>query len=411
MKNRVLPLVLALSLVGTTSLSTYAAEPTENTMKDENIYTNLHYDGSVDQVYVVNQFNLASAGTITDYGDYTKTKNMTTLEEITVQQGKTSIQAPAGKFYYQGYLDTKEIPWLVEIHYYLDGKELPGEQLAGKSGALKITLSTRPNPAVNPVYFANFALQISASFDNENCENLSAYDAGSNSKGTVVNVGGQKQVNFIALPDKEKDYVITADVRNFEMDGIKLNGMALSIAIDDPDISSLLNDIYTLQDAAFSLDDAALSMQGGVNDLDDAAEKINDGTRDLKNGVEDANTGAKTLDKAVHTAAGSSELEDAMKEFGSQLEQFGKLLGNQSVVQKDEILVQEDGDTITRTAAATTEEDKSADSPAEQPPVEPAPPAEQPPVEPAPPAEQPPVEPVPPAEQPPVEPVPPAEQP
>ncbi len=58
-----------------------------------------------------------------------------------------TAEVPEGKFYYQGNLKTKEMPWEIKITYYLDGKEIAAKDLAGKSGNLEIRLNIRENKA------------------------------------------------------------------------------------------------------------------------------------------------------------------------------------------------------------------------------------------------------------------------
>lgn len=100
--------------------------------KDENVYVNLNQDGSVFGVYVVNEYDLDEGTDITDYGNYDSVKNLTTDDQLKVSGDKVEIQAPAGKFYYQGNLKNAEVPWDISISYQLDGKEISADALAGK---------------------------------------------------------------------------------------------------------------------------------------------------------------------------------------------------------------------------------------------------------------------------------------
>ena len=49
------------------------------------------------------------------------------------------------------------------------GKEISGEDLGGKSGALKILVSVKQNKKVNSTFFNNYALQITLSLDSRLC--------------------------------------------------------------------------------------------------------------------------------------------------------------------------------------------------------------------------------------------------
>ncbi|MEG1931696.1 MAG: hypothetical protein RR075_01145, partial [Pygmaiobacter sp.] len=200
-KKRFIALALALSaalclpsaclLAG--AVSTALAPP-----KDEVIYVNLTNDGSVDSAYAVNSFTLSSGGTIVDYGDYTGISNLTTTDEISYQGDKVSVSAPKGKFYYQGNLKTVELPWLVSLHYRLDGKPMPAEELAGKNGAFELEIDLRKNPKADTSFFENYALQVSVTLDAGKCSNIVAAGA------TAANAGASKMLNYIIFPNTEK---------------------------------------------------------------------------------------------------------------------------------------------------------------------------------------------------------------
>ena len=65
--RRTWAMVLAVSMPCVIGTQTFAeGSPTS---KDEVVYVNLNHDGSVDEIYVVNVFELAQPGKITDYGD------------------------------------------------------------------------------------------------------------------------------------------------------------------------------------------------------------------------------------------------------------------------------------------------------------------------------------------------------
>lgn len=76
----------------------------ENSNKQEVVYINLNGDGSVDGIYVVNQFELNDTGRIIDYGDYTALRNLTTDDQIRFDNQTVKIDTTARKLYYQGTL-------------------------------------------------------------------------------------------------------------------------------------------------------------------------------------------------------------------------------------------------------------------------------------------------------------------
>ena len=137
-------------------LTVWAAEA--NTPKEEVVYINLNGDGSVSEVNVVNIFDLTADGRIIDYGHYDSVRNMNTVDPIQYSNDTITVDASKGKLYYEGKLTDTSIPWHIDIHYYLDNKEYPAEELAGKSGALKITVSIRQNTSDQRSFFDSYAL-------------------------------------------------------------------------------------------------------------------------------------------------------------------------------------------------------------------------------------------------------------
>ena len=105
--------------------------------KDENVYVNLNQDGSVFGVYVVNEYDLDEGTDITDYGNYNSVKNLTTDDQLKVSGDKVEIQAPAGKFYYQGNLKNAEVPWDISISYRLTEKKFQQMPLQEKEFTIK----------------------------------------------------------------------------------------------------------------------------------------------------------------------------------------------------------------------------------------------------------------------------------
>ena len=283
-----------------------------NTPKEEVIYINLNTDGSVEKIYVVNIFDLTEEGEIIDYGDYTMLRNMTSNDEISFEKQKIKIDAKAGKLYYEGELNHNTIPWIFEIRYYLDGKEYSAKDIGGKSGQMKITMSVRENPNCSSVFFNSFALQASLTLDTNNFENIVA------TGGTLANVGRNKQISYTLLPGKEKDITISAKVRDFEMDGISINGLPLDIDIDlDTENNEEINkEIDKLTDAVNKLDDGANELLDGAGDLRDGALDLKDGHIDLEKGTNDLYDGGLELRKASNDLyKGSKGLKNASQEI------------------------------------------------------------------------------------------------
>lgn len=283
-----------------------------STPKQEVVYVNLYADGSVADIYVVNIFELDEAGQIIDYGDYTALRNMTTDDEIIFADEMVRIQTDARKLYYEGHLRSDMIPWTFAIQYALDGVACSAEELAGKSGHLEITMEIGQNRACNSTFFENYSLQTSLMLDTSLCQNIVAEGA------TIANVGGDKQLTYTILPGKEKSFTVTADVTDFTMDSMAINGLplALDVEMDDEQDAALRDEVHTLEDAVAELDDGANELKDGAADLRDGATDLTDGAAELKDGTVDLQEGTTELRDGVNDLQdGTVDLRDGVADL------------------------------------------------------------------------------------------------
>lgn len=302
--SKILPVILtAALLLSFVPVSAYAAEP--NTPKEEVVYINLNGDGSIREINVVNIFNLDQDGQIIDYGRYQSLRNMTTTDEIHQSEDMVTIDAKEGKLYYEGKLDESVMPWNISLYYYMDGQEYTAEEMAGKSGALKITGSITENENCPGDFFDGYALQVSLTLDTKKCSNIIAEDA------TIANVGSDKQLTYTILPGKGADFEITADVSDFKMDGISINGIPLKLNIDVDD-EELMDQIAELMDAIEQLDDGASALHDGVSDLQNRVQTdLQSGVQELKNGAARLYDGTSELkDGGSNLQSGAYELQN-----------------------------------------------------------------------------------------------------
>ncbi len=270
--------------------------------KEEVVYGILHLDGRVNNLYVVNIFN---GGAIVDYGNYSDIRNMTTSEKLSQNGEEITINTNAVKFYYQGTLEKKELPWDIAIEYSLDGNVISGKELAGKSGKLKITVSVKQNNKVSSTFFDNYALQIAVSLDNKLCSNIETDNA------TIAEAGSKKQLAYTVLPGTGIDIVVTADVRDFEMEAITINGIKLSlgIAVDSDEFTEQISDLTT---AIKGLDDGAAELLDGLNQVSGGMQKYVDGLKAFKDGLGKLSKGANQLN------TGATALKNGLSELTNQ---------------------------------------------------------------------------------------------
>ncbi len=299
MKNskRIIAILLAVLLLSSVMpLPTFAQA--ENTPKEEVVYINLNADGSVKEIVVVNIFELTADGKIIDYGKYQNLRNMTTTDHIGYTDETVTIDAKAGKLYYEGKLDSNVMPWNMAIRYYMDGVEYKASDIAGKSGDLKITIHITENENCIGNFFEGFALQASVTLDTKKCTNIHAEGA------TVANVGSNKQLSYTIFPNKGANIEITAKVKDFEMNAIAINGIKLSLALNV--------DNAFVQDMVGELVGAVQTLDQGVTDLNNGTKEVYDGTSTLNNKVGELASGVGKL------SSGAGDLSSGLSTITSK---------------------------------------------------------------------------------------------
>lgn len=307
-KNKKIIAIVMSGLICSSSLfTTISLADSVSSEKEEVIYVNLDNSGKVDKIYAVNIFNSKN---IIDYGLYKEIKNMNTSDKINYSNGLVKINNSQDKLYYEGimYEDT-QIPWNISIKYILDGKEYNADEIAGKSGSLKIKISIKENKEANDKFFDNYALQTSVQLDTNLCSRIESEGA------TVANVGALKQLTYTILPGKEKDITISSYVVNFEMPSIAINGVKLNLGLDSNsiDTSELIEKFSELEDAISELDNGANNLNNGAGKLNDGAKTLSDGITTIQKAINELNL------KSSNLTGGSKEVYEALTTIQSAL--------------------------------------------------------------------------------------------
>ena len=289
----------ASTFVLTTSIlmgSVYPAFADTNTSKDEVVYVKLNNNGNVDNVYVVNSFDVKNGEKIVDYGRYSNVLNLSTSDKLNYSSGvvDANVSDTNKKFYYQGDMKNCEIPWDINIRYTLDGKSISSEELAGKSGNLEISFDIKKNDTVDEVFFNNYALQISLTLDGDKCSDIIA------DGGTIASVGNNKTITYIKLAGEEASYTINSNVENFEMDSISFNGLNMDMNVD-VNVDDMTSSFDTLVDAIDKLNDGASELKSGVDTYKNGVSTLYTGSSKLQEGVSSYKSGVNSLDKGINS--------------------------------------------------------------------------------------------------------------
>ena len=308
--------VLAAAVLCASALPAFAeGEQAENTAsKEEVIYGKLAPDGTVQSIYAVNHFEATAGDPITDYGSYTAVRNMTTTDPLTQGDGTVSLTPSAdGSVYYEGTMDpSTPLPWLIEVHYILDGTEVEPEDLAGRSGALIIRIDVNPNPDCNGDWFNQYALQTTVTLDTAHADNIRA------DGGTIASVGSEKQIVFTLLPGQTSEVEVAADVTDFTMPAITFNGVQLQLKLDIDGVS-LTNRLNQLTTGTGQLDEGTAAVSEGITALQQGLTMLSQQSGLLTTGSSAINSALSQLQSAVSGISASNDQLSALLTASSQI--------------------------------------------------------------------------------------------
>ena len=291
--------------------------------KDESVYLISDANGNVNKTIVVDHLkNKDKKDTLEDASNLSDIENVKGKEKFTQSGDKLTWQAGGKDIYYQG-TATEEPPVTQKVTYYLDGKEISPEDLAGKSGKVKIrfdyTNTTSYTETVNgekqtvSVPFAAITgLVLGDGFENIEVTNGKAEVSDSSSVVLGHALPGLK--DSLGIKDKDLDgdvnipeYMeMTADVKNFSMPAamtfvVNASDYVSTDGIDTSDLDDMIND---LKDASTQLQDGSKTLAEGTDTLADGLSTLQSKLGTFASGVGTLQSGLKTYTDGVSTLSG-----------------------------------------------------------------------------------------------------------
>lgn len=291
--------------------------------KDESVYLISDANGNVNKTIVVDHLkNKDKKDTLEDASNLSDIENVKGKEKFTQSGDKLTWQAGGKDIYYQG-TATEEPPVTQKVTYYLDGKEISPEDLAGKSGKVKIrfdyTNTTSYTETVNgekqtvSVPFAAITgLVLGDGFENIEVTNGKAEVSDSSSVVLGYALPGLK--DSLGIKDKDLDgdvnipeYMeMTADVENFSMPAamtfvVNASDYVSTDGIDTSDLDDMIND---LKDASTQLQDGSKTLAEGTDTLTDGLSTLQSKLGTFASGVGTLQSGLKTYTDGVSTLSG-----------------------------------------------------------------------------------------------------------
>lgn len=316
--------ILALSLVSSMTFANLSfAEQQDLIKKSETVYVTVEGNEIKDKsvsVWLNSDKNIKA----NDKSNLTNVKDLKTDKELKSENGYLKLDENKKDIYYKGDTD-KKLPVDVSVKYFLDGKEMKASELEGKSGHLKIVITSKNNryeaktiDGQSRNVYSPYVVVAAMTFDDEKVENITSDDI------KVVKDGKNEIVTTVMTPGMKQN--LSKIVEDKELDNFKDE---VSVEMDIKDYkpveiySVITNEFFQEKKNIDSLD----KLQNGVKELQDNSQKLVDASVKLSEGQDKLNSGISQMQTGV------TKLHSGSQKLASSTQQMqGKFSGIQSKV-------------------------------------------------------------------------------
>ncbi len=316
--------ILALSLISSMTFANLSfAEQQDLIKKSETVYVTVEGNEIKDKsvsVWLNSDKNIKA----NDKSNLTNVKDLKTDKELKSENGYLKLDENKKDIYYKGDTD-KKLPVDVSVKYFLDGKEMKASELEGKSGHLKIVITSKNNryeaktiDGQSRNVYSPYVVVAAMTFDDEKVENVTSDDI------KVVKDGKNEIVTTVMTPGMKQN--LSKIVEDKELDNFKDE---VSVEMDIKDYkpveiySVITNEFFQEKKNIDSLD----KLQNGVKELQDNSQKLVDASVKLSEGQDKLNSGISQMQTGV------TKLHSGSQKLASSTQQMqGKFSGIQSKV-------------------------------------------------------------------------------
>ena len=270
--NRILTATTAV-IVGLAMSCAPVLGATKN-VKEETVYVITDGSGTATETIVSDHLvNKDNSKTLVDESDLSEIENVKGDEKFKQDGNTLEWNASGEDIYYQGYTD-KSVPVTMDVTYYLNGKQITGEKLQGKSGDVKIKIDYHNDAEINGTKVP-FVVMTGLMADKETFKNVEV------DNGKVIDNGNDTIVVGMAIPGLKAKMGIDSDEIPLG-DSVTITGTADKFDCEDM-MTIVTNEIYEDIDTS-EFDD--MDLDEDINQLDKASKKLVEGTQELYDGVD-----------------------------------------------------------------------------------------------------------------------------
>lgn len=298
------------------------ATPVFAVTKEETVYSKLNNSGTQYET-IVNEHikNDELLKTIDDISNLLDITNVGGNETFEQKENKIIWNADEKDIYYQGKTE-KKLPIETSIKYELDGKEMSAEEIVGKKGKVKITITYKNNEThnvnINGVaekMYTPFIVITGTTLDTKTNKNIKL------TQGKVVEKGEKTMLLGVAFPglkeslktdeiDIPNKVEISMETEKFELENMITYITPRVLEENESKIADKLNELYSsmndMKSASKKLEDGANTLQEGTSQYAEKSQEFTSYMNRLAQGTESTNTGAAQVATGVNTLATKS---------------------------------------------------------------------------------------------------------
>ena len=339
--------------------------------KEETVHVSADATGKPDEISV--------EATLENPTESEQIRDMTNLSDVENKQGDElyafgdNLTDPSGArviywenlgedVTYEGKSE-KPLPVQVNISYYLDGNSISPEDLAGKSGQVRICFDYK-NQETKEISIDGKSISVSVpfaaismvSFPKDHFKNISVEN------GKIMTIGEQQMIVGYAFPGLKSslklkdleatkeidipDHVeVTADVTDFSLDytaTVITNGLLSDVDLSEfDDAKDLADGMNELLDASGKLTDGMQELSDGSRTFAGYLDAYTEGVTALDDGLEELSKGSSQMDSSITEAA--KELKNKLDEWDAAVEKMQTAFAGTDADGLQNQLVQESG--------------------------------------------------------------------
>lgn len=264
--------------------------------KEENVYVKLNESGKVESTSITEHLLDFNEKIVNDKTLLNDIKNINGEEKFDKEGNNLTWETNGKDIYYQGTYNN-ELPISMNIKYYLDGKEKTVDEILGKKGNIKISMTYENNSykimninGKNEKIYVPYAIVTTTILNNNDNKNIKVIngkviDNGLNSIVTGVSSPGlYESLKLDELKDLNK-VEFSYDTESFELNPIYSVATSNLFEDDNLDKFSNINDLYNSIDL----------LQNNMNTIVEGSKKLSDGTNQMNKGITELNNRTQQL--------------------------------------------------------------------------------------------------------------------